>query len=224
MLINKGRDKHVGVTFIEMLIALGLNAMLLAGLVSIFMLNLNHHRTSVEESRLEQQLHSAMEIMVNEIRRAGYWANASTDLGTDTNNNPFMVAGTDIAVNPAANCILFTYDHDKDGVLAPVSASTDDERYGFRLVNNAIQSRPPGASFDCDAIAGAWEDLTDSALVSVTALVFTLNESTVITGPDTIGIVLRSVDISMTGTLVSDSSITKTLTQHVRVRNDKYVQ
>ena len=223
MLVHNHFQRQDGVTLTEMMIAVAINAVLLVGLVSIFVMNLNHHRESIEESRLSQQMHSAMDVMVLEIRRAGYWSNSRVDIGTDTNTNPFMAIGTDIAVNASNNCILFTYDHDKNGALAAISSSSDDERYGFRLMNNAIQARPPGAAFDCNAVTSAWEDITDQGVIQVTALVFTLNEDTVITGPGPIGITIRSVDISMTGALTGNASVTKTLTQHVRLRNDKYV-
>jgi prepilin peptidase dependent protein B len=215
---------QVGVTITEMMIALVINVLVLTGLITVFTQNLNHHRVSLESMRLNQQMHNAMDLMVNEIRRAGYWLNAKSNLATNTNTNPFMAAGTDIAVNLAGNCILFTYDKDKNGSLAAISSATDDERYGFRLINNAIQARPPGAAFDCSAAASAWEDVTDSSVIRITALTFTLNQKTITTGPGTIGLLMRSVDISITGELTSDASVTSTLTQHVRIRNDKYLQ
>src|SRR6185503_16427844 len=97
----------------------------------------------------------AMQLMSNDIRRAGYWGNAISDINTGANNNPFMAAGTDIAIT-GGNCILFSYDYNNNGTLPTISSASDDERYGFRLSGSTLQTRPPGASFDCSAAASAW--------------------------------------------------------------------
>lgn len=211
-----------GFTLIEMLIALVLNIIVLTALVAIFIANLQHYRNSINNNRLQQTLQSAMDMMANDIRRAGYWANASNDLDLNQNNNPFMASGTDVNVGNTNTCILFTYDHDKNGSLPSISTSYDDERYGYRLNNQVLQTRPWGASFNCGAAANAWENITDSTVVVITNLTFTLNTQTLTTGPGSAGIILRSVDISLTGQLAGDSTVTKTITQHVRIRNDKF--
>lgn len=212
-----------GFTLVELLIALALNAIILTALISIFIANLYHYRNVINTNRLEQTLQAAMDIMANDIRRAGYWSNASNDLALDQNNNPFMASGLDVALGNSNTCILFSYDHDFNGALPSISSSYDDERYGYRLNGQAIQSRPWGATFSCSASASAWENITDPTIVTVTALTFSLTTQTVTTGPGTAGITLRSVDVTLTGQLASDSTVTKTITQHIRIRNDKFI-
>lgn len=222
MLKRKTRNHSYGFSLVELLTALAINAILFAGLITIFLSNIDHHRQTINGNRLNQQLQTAMAIMSNEIRRAGYWANAQNDIGSTTNNNPFVASGVDITVNGSGNCILFAYDHDDDGSLPAISASIDDERYGFRISGNALQARPPGASFSCTAAADAWENITDTNIIQVTALSFTLNTTSIAVGPGNKNLVIRSVDISLTGRLTSDTSVTKTVTKHVRVMNDKF--
>jgi len=217
------RKKAAGLTLVELMIALAINGILFTALLTIFSANVEHYHKSIELNRLNQSLQAAMNIMVSDIRRAGYWSNATSDVGTGQNNNPFMVSGTDISVNAGANCILFTYDYDKNGTLASISSTTEDERYGFRLSNQAVQARTPGSAFDCNASASAWENLTDPNIVQITNLSFTLSTSTITTGPGTKGIQFRSVDITLAGRLAKDNTVTKTLTQHVRIRNDKFI-
>lgn len=212
-----------GFTLTEMLVALAINGVIFAGLISVFVVNLDHYRDTVGTTVLNEQLFSSMQLMTREIRRAGYWGNASSDLGSGANNNPFMASGTDVTVNSGGDCILFTYDHDQNGSLPSISSSYNDERYGFRLKNGALQSRPPGATFACTAADDNWEDVTDTNILTITALSFTLNTQTVSTGLGTTAIDLRSVDISITGQLVSDTSVTRTLTHRVRIRNDKFI-
>lgn len=215
--------KVKGFSLVELMVVLAINALLFAGLLAIFVADMNHYNKEVNINRLNQQLETVMDLMSNEIRRAGYWANASTDIGLDQNDNPFMTSTTDITTNAANNCILFAYDANGNGTLPAIGTGYDDERYGFRLSGQAIQIRPPGASFSCAAGAATWENLTDSNSISISNLTFILTQTTLTIGSGTQGVKLRSVDITLTGALVSDPTISKTLTQHIRIRNDKFI-
>lgn len=224
LLTNRARlSRTSGLTLIELMIAMVINLLLLLALTSIFSSNVGHYNTVSKTDMLNQQLQSAMQLMVNDIRRAGYWSNASNDLNTAANTNPYMVNATDVTINGGNNCILLTYDANNNGSLPSIAAGSDDERYGFRLQSSAVQARPPGASYDCAAAATAWENITDTNLINVTALTFTLTSTTVPIGAASNSIRIRSIDITLTGQLVSDATVTKTLTEHVRIRNDKYV-
>lgn len=222
MLVKTRHYKNSGFTLIELLTALAINVVLFAGLIGIFLSNINHYRESINTNRLNQQLQTAMMIMSDDIRRAGYWSNAQNDIGSGVNNNPFMASGVDISVGSGGSCILFAYDMNNNGTLPGISSSIDDERYGFRLSGNTLQTRPPGAAFDCATAASNWEDITNPSVIQVTALNFTLNSSTIATGPGAKTLVQRSVDISLTGRLTSDNTVTKTITKHVRIMNDKF--
>ena len=222
MLSKQTARKNSGFSLIELLTALAINVILFAGLIGIFLSNINHYRESINTNRLEQQLQTAMMIMSDEIRRAGYWANAQDDIGSGANNNPFMATGVDITVGSGGSCILLAYDANNNGSLPGISSSTDDERYGFRLSGNILQTRPPGAPYDCATAASNWENITNPNVIEVTALSFTLNSATIATGPGAKSLIQRSVDISLTGRLTSDNSIIKTITKHVRIMNDKF--
>lgn len=213
---------YAGFTLPELLIALVINILVIAAIVSVFVGNLNHYNNTLNSNRLNQQLEAILQFITADIRRAGYWANASSSLGTHTNPNPFMASGADLTIGAGNNCILLTYDRDNNGSLPAITAASDDERYGYRLNGTNIQSRPWGANFACNAAASAWENLNDST-ISITGLTFTLTTQTYTTGPGTRGLTMRSLDITLAGQLASDSTVSKTLTQHVRVRNDKYI-
>jgi prepilin peptidase dependent protein B len=214
-----------GFTLVELMVALVVNALIFIFLIAIFTTNLSHYNTILSTNRLNQQLEEIMQIMTTDIRRAGYWANANTNVGTGNNTNPFQNSGTgtDIAVGgPGNSCITFTYDHNNNGVLAAISSTSDDERYGYRLNGTNIQTRPWGAALSCTSPATAWETMNDAS-ITITALTFTINSSTLTTGPGAQGITERSVDITLTGNLTSNTAITKTMTQHVRINNDYFV-
>lgn len=209
-----------GFTLLELIIALLVSLTVMVGILALFFNMIKHSRSTVEAGRLDRTLHAAMFAMATDIRRAGYWANA-----TSSSTNPFMVTGsTDIQV-PSSSCILLTYDHNSDGSLPGISSGIDDERYGYRLVNNAIQYRPAGATFSCSAGTDVWTNLTDPNIVKITALTFVKNDQVVDidgAGAGTATLTVRSITITLTGELVSDSSTSKTITRTVKVYNDKY--
>lgn len=214
------KTSYAGFTFVELMIALVISTFVAVTLITLFLANVQHYQKSLNANKLNLQLEAVLDIMATEIRRAGYWSNAQSNVGVDANNNPFMAAATDIAVSNN-NCILFTYDHNGTGTLPSLGTGSDDDRYGFQLSNNAIQERTNGATFVCPATD--WENITDPNVVTITALTFTLNPVTYTAGPGARGLTSRSVDISVTGQLVSDATVTNTLTQHVRLRNDKFI-
>jgi prepilin peptidase dependent protein B len=218
----KHRKKLLGFTLTELLIAVVINAIIFTAVIGIFIANLNHYVRVLNTNRMNQQMQAAMAIIVADIRRAGYWVNAKNDVGNSQNTNPFMASGLDISVGASNTCILMSYDKNGSGTLPAISAAADDERYGYRLTNNAVQARPWGAAFNCAAAASAWENMTDVNAVKITTLNFALTTQAIAAGgSSTIGI--RSVDITITGQLPTDSTVTKTLTEHIRVRNDKFV-
>ncbi len=219
-MLIKRRIHQQGFTFTELMVALVINLFLAAGLILLFLSNINHYRKTIQINRLNYQLESALYLMSSNIRRAGFWNNAYSDVGTGQNNNPFMASSVDMTtVNN--NCILFAYDKDGNNSLPAISNSYDDERYGYRLNNQAIEARPPGATFNCTATN--WEVMTDTNTIEITTLNFAITTKTINTGPGSIGMTMRSVDITLTGRLKSDTSVTKTLTQHIKVQNDKFI-
>lgn len=220
--ISHTAARSSGLTLVELMVALAVSVVVVAAFMSSFFLIVKGSRTSIANGRLNAQLGQVMTMMSHDLHRAGFWGNA-----TVTSSNPFVVSGsTDIQINGSSNCVLFTYDRDADGSLPSLGSGTDDERYGFRLSNNAIQYRQSGAPFDCTAANSAWTDLTDSDIVTVTAFNVVLTaESLDIDGggSGTAVMSVRRVDVTVTGQLVDDTSVTKTVTKQIKVYNDKYI-
>lgn len=208
-----------GYTLLEMLIGIGLGLFLLANGVFMYSSIVHSYYGLLSVNRLDQQLRSAMNLMVQEIRRAGYSSNAIGNVKTGTNNNVFMANNTDLTT-PTSSCILFTYDVDSTGILPALNSSDYDKRFGFRLSGTTLQSRPlTYNSFNCNG--NDWENLTDSNLIQITSLTFTITP-TVVTLNTTNTLTIRTVTISITGNLSNDTSVTRTITGTVRVRNDKF--
>lgn len=219
-----GYLRQRGASLVELMITLAVSLFILAGMLTVAVNAMQSNRENLQIVRLDQELRTVMEIMGNQIQRAGYWANASNDLFNNTNTNPFMAAGNDLTI-PSASCILFTYDRNNDGALPALNSGTDDERYGFRLNGGAVQSRIVGAAFDCAAAASAWENLTDTNAVTISNLQFTTIPSTgyqAVNVGGTSTVTVRAVRISITGNLAGNTSVSRTLTTDVRVFNDKF--
>lgn len=203
--------KLKGLTLVELMIALLIAAIVIAGVMSVFVSVIRHSHGDIELGRLDSNLHKVVGTIARDVGRAGYWANSETSA-----TNPFTQSGTDISVNAANNCLLITYDHNDDGSLPSESSGSDDERYGYRLMNGAIQYRPNNASFDCAASSASWTNMTDPNVVTITNFSVTKNTLT------NANIEIRTITLSITGQLVSDTAITKTITQTIKVQNDRY--
>lgn len=220
------QDKQAGFTLVELMVALLVSSMLVGSAIAILSTTVKHNHETINAIRLYQELQGTLELMANDIRRAGYWSNASNDIGSDTNTNPYMAAGTDISINGPNTCILMSYDANDNGILPALNTASDDERYGYRLNGTAVQARPYDAPFVCTAAPGAWEDITDSKSIAITQLQFN-NTNTAVdadgTGAGTATINIRNIDITITGHHVDAPNVSKSLTYHVRLRNDKFI-
>lgn len=214
-------NKHHGITLVEMLIALAISSLLLVGFTTFYALAVYNNKHSLEVVRLDQELYLAMNVMENDIRRAGYWANAEADIGTGDLTNPFMQTATDLQIGGSNNCLLLSYDKDDDQSL-PSLGDSSDERYGFRLNNSAIQYRVSSADFSCGSSNG-WQDLTDTNIINVSALTFSESNND-FTLDDGNTLRRRNITITLTANLVSDTNITRTLTRTITVRNSKFIK
>ena len=167
-----------GVTMIEMMIGIVVGLIVLWGLSTVYVNTARGSRTNATANALNQDLRAVMDIMVGDIRRAGYW---NTTVGGD---NPFTAvvafpAGT--APNAvrnlvvAANCVLYSYDASHAGGTAG-TADAGIDFFGFRLNGTVVQTLDPNAavavtSGGC-ATNAQWQNLTDDRAITVTALTF----------------------------------------------------
>ncbi len=235
--------KQTGFTLIEIMIALVLGLIVLSATIGVYITTVKGSTDTINSARLNHDLESVMSLMVNDLRRSGYWGGART--GADSSTNPFTIGAANIQT-PSASCILYTYDggsgvtggvnHDSNGLVDA------DEYYGFQLTGGAITMRTTGTT-TANCADGNWETMTiDSGgqSLNITALTFTtaykcLNVSTSTPYSTTCAAVAtagnlvieqkasesRQFNIVLTGQLVNDTTVTKTLTSTVKVRNDR---
>jgi len=179
--------KHSGFTLIEIMIALLVGLMILSATIAIYIATVKGSADTIRSARLNHDLDSAMSLMSNDIRRAGFWGGAVG--GSDATENVYTVvssgttttnfAPTDVSVmdftdgggtDHTDGCILYSYDADGDGhydddASGDFSSGDDtNEFYGFRFNVDAdtgfgtIQIRKTGET-TADCTDGDWEAL-----------------------------------------------------------------
>ncbi len=216
------QHKACGFSLVELMVSIAVGLVVLAGITTMFAHNVKAGGDAMKMARLNQELQAVMSLMTRDIRRAGYWGNASSSIGPDTSNtNPFTLDTPGTLSGEAANsCITFSYDRNGNGSIT----SDPDERLGFRLISLAVQARKSSAS-GAACTDGDWERITDPATTEITGLTFALAAENVdIDGarPATSNIIVREVTITLSGRLRRDTAVSRTLRDTVRVHNDLY--
>lgn len=239
-----------GLSLIELLIGILIGTIVVAGGIKLFTGSVKDNRDHIRLNMLNQDLRIMMDVMVREIRRAGFTANPMVNneaafLNT-LRHNPFAPINIENIATKTNACITFMYNKD---LLNPDTVA-EAERFGFKLATdttfsptkNVIRMRRTGTALACGN--GTWESIT-SPDVEITDLSFDLKETalnvserkkpshSIITGCN-VGdecLYIRTINISLTGKLISlagnkvldkDHQLTQTLNETVRVRNDHY--
>ncbi len=165
-------EKQSGFTLIEIMISLILGLIVLAATISIYVATVGSSSNTIKSARLNHDLEAVMALMINDIRRAGYWGGATVT--ADSRNNLFTAVSTNIQI-PINTCVLYSYDggngttggvpHDSNGIV------DSDEYYGFKLENNTIRMRKTGTT-TADCSNGTWEEFIDGDQLTITQLQF----------------------------------------------------
>lgn len=242
MLINGQRQS--GFTLTELMISTVVGMIAVGGVLSVYLGTIKSSSGMLKAAKLNQELSAAIEIMVSDIRRAGYWAAAAPG----NLDNTFTRAGTNLNIDgsPAdtsGSCILYTYDATYRGGTAGTVDSTD--YFGFKKDGDVVKMlRSGSATTDCDS--GTWESLTDSNTIIIDTLTFDTNGTKCLNtttnaqwdsicldasspapsgyaAPNTGDILVetRQIRILLGGHLKGDAAVKKKIQASVRVRNDR---
>ncbi|MGR8929059.1 MAG: PilW family protein [Gammaproteobacteria bacterium] len=243
--------KQVGFTLVEIMISLVLGLIVVGTTISIYIATVGSSASTVRSARLNHDLESAMTLMINDIRRTGYWGGAADNVVGD---NPFMNANGAVGaianiVIIGGNCILYSYDANNDASV------NGDEYYGFKLQNNTIMMRLSGSSTtDCNDGNDSWQNIIDNTQLTISDLRFDFEPLDVNSDGDTTDagdlqatsrcwnqtkktsdnaldctggangdyiIQNRMVNITVSGRVSTDATTTKTLSSTVEVRNNR---
>lgn len=208
---------------VELLVGVAVGLFILAGATTLFANNVVNSRRMLQESRVNQDLRSSMDLMVRELRRGGYWGNAiagatasATSVGAAASNPYAAVTVT------GTNQIAYEYTRDATENNA-LDATT--EQFGFKLntTTNAVEMN----------IGGTWQALTNTDLVQITNFTITPVETSIdiraacpktcvdtSAAPACPRVKVRTYNIVLTGQAKANTAVSRTLESQVRVRND----
>jgi prepilin peptidase dependent protein B len=234
-----------GMSLVELMVGMVISLLIIAAAGSTFITTTTSGKVTLNSSKLNVALRGNVDIMVDDIRRAGSWGSTSGDPST----NPFMVqtAGgpkTDVSINAGGSCIEYAYDANGDGVLS------SNEYAGFKIESATLKMRNGGTGEVDDCQNGSWESMTDANQVSIQShsngdpffsisyqcLNATTNDSeaaacaedntvydTAAAGSTADLIETRIVTINIGAQLNSDSNMRMELSQRVHLRNHRKI-
>jgi len=216
---SHGRRQH-GLSLVELLIGTALGLLLVAGGITVLLIQLRDNRALVEHSRLMHDLRSASELIGRDLRRAGHWGDAGAGVWTREAPATSVASNPYAAVESTAATVTLRYSLD-----STENQQVDShEQFGFRLRSGALEMRVGGAS---------WQSMTDVNTMKLTALEFAPREDTLDLGalcsaPCAAGDTrcpprqtLRSVIVTITAQSATDARTVRTARTSVRLRNDE---
>jgi type IV pilus assembly protein PilW len=169
-MLNAPNNHSTGFTLIELMVGMTVGLFVVLAMSAVYINALRGSGDATNANRLNQDLRAVMDIIVADVRRAGYWGAAAAG-----GVNPFSLRtgnATDIYIS--AGCILYSYDATYLGGTTGV-ADTGLDFFGFRLNSNAVQMVTGNSLNNTASSCGnvTWTGLTDPAAVQITALTFT---------------------------------------------------
>jgi type II secretory pathway pseudopilin PulG len=219
--INRTIKRQDGFTLIEALIGIALSLIVVTSMVGLMSNSLGSASKIIQMTQLSDDLRNTMSMVTRDMRRANYNANAykcyaNSDCGVDgTTNQPGIVTiDTD--------CLIYNLDRDQDG------DGSSDGAGGFRRtgtpgfiemwVGDGTATAPTCGSSDAN-----WIALTDPEFVDVTAFTITNNPITgsiIEEGGGTLNQTTNRIEVVISGELLLDRTITRTIQDNIKVRND----
>lgn len=159
------REKEAGFTLLEIMIAMVLSLILLAGVYDVFITQEKSYKTQDQLAETLQNVRVGMDSLARNIRMAGYDYNANFPGGTrvfgftDSSYNDNSSA-TSVATDRE---IYFTVDDDEDGAID----NNTDEKKGYRLVDDNGDGNFD--TLEVDWLGAGWQPLAEN----ITNLTFT---------------------------------------------------
>lgn len=215
------RHSHArGFTLVELLVGLALGLFIVAAAATLLAAQGREQRSQAAETRLMQDLRTATDVIVRDLRRAGHWGAAASGIwatgASGVVANPYAALAPESAASAGAS-YRYSRDAVENGVLDA------NETFGLRLRNGAIELALG---------AGQWQSLTDTGTLTVTAfeVVPTVREvdlqahcappcppaSTSCPPRQQV----RSLVVAITARSSIETSVVRSLRGEVRVRND----
>jgi type IV pilus assembly protein PilW len=207
--------KQRGLSVVELLVGAAVGLFLLGGAAKLFVDSVSDSRRLIVETRVNQDLRAAADLIARDLRRAGYWQNAlSAAAPASAVANPYGA----VAVTGAASSAQLTYSFSRDAN----DVVDANEAFGFRLAGNAVQTQVNN---------GSWQQVTDPTAVAVTQFAVTpvlrdvslghlCTPMCAVGSPGCPSMQVRSYDIVLVGRAATDNNVVREIRESVRLRND----
>ena len=240
---NWRRGGQRGMSIVELLVGVAVGLFVVGGAAKLMVDNLTTNRRLLVETRVNQDLRAAADLIVRDLRRAGYWRNAVAGISSDPLVAP--VPNPYSAVSLAGGVLAYRYAKDNDNAFT--AGSVEDLGVQRAVVNGVgvVQLRIGGAwqtitdpgtleiptPADLSITASAtrtvelWDSCSCLAALTCTAGQFALVDP--LTGAQGIYYAnrprtsIRQYTLVLNGRAVSDTRIQRQITETVRIRNDE---
>ena len=176
--MKRNNKAQKGLTLVELMIGMLLGIIITTGAINVFINSVKGQSDNLNLTRLNQDLRAMMDIMVRDIRRAGFLTSDPVNNFDALKSNIFFGATTDIAVYDSGQCIVYSYNRDNDSppvITVEAGSVGSNERLGFKLSGTALQMRRTGTT-NADCSNTSWESISDDH-IEITTLQFTLTTS-----------------------------------------------
>ncbi len=209
-----------GLSLVELLVGVAIALFIAAAAATLLAGHLRESRAVLLEARLMQDLRTAADLVSRDLRRAGHWGAAVDGVwlagASSVAANPYAALAPTTAASDAAS-FRYSRDATENGVV------DSNEQFGFRLRNGAIEIQLGAAN---------WQALTDTGTLTITQFSMTptvqeLSLEAFCAAPCAAGATtcpprqqVRSLALAITGRLVADAAVTRSVRSAVRLRND----
>lgn len=229
------RVRSRGLSLVELMVGIAVGLILVAGALTLFSSHVVGSRGLVQETRLNQDLRAAADLIARDLRRAGYWPNAidgvvNTAASAATASNPY--AGTSGTFGVANSQVAYNFARDGDSTL------NTNEQFGFRLSGGAIQIQ---TGVSGSPAVGTWQSVTDPDIMTVTRFQITNAVTNIAVGdmctfgcnttppasaptsscPNPPTLTLNRFDILIEANAANNPTLRRTLRESVRLRNSQ---
>jgi type IV pilus assembly protein PilW len=216
-----------GFSLIEIMIAMSLSLVVTSGMIALMSVSLANTTRIIKMTKLTDDLRISMQMMSRDVRRSNYSANAINCFA-----NPDCVAdGTlsspgQVFISEDNDCFVFRMDRNHDG------DATENAAGGFRRVLRdgvgVLEMWVGSGTPSCAEADANWMAVTDPADITVTGFLVDDDLSyTEVVYDDGFGNQLeqkvRKVRMSISGQLVVDPSVQRTIEDVINLRNNLYL-
>ena len=177
-----------GFNLTELMIGITVGMLIVLAATAFYVTSVRSSAETIRMTKLTNETRAIMNLMVRDVRRAGYWSDAQPgDADMPIPVNPFSVRApgtsdhTDLSIYESGECLLYSYDATyRPGPAGDPNTPGEIHRVdimGFALDGTDLRMNNGSLDDTSDCDTTGWERLNDPATVAITALQFSTDSS-----------------------------------------------